>query len=319
MLVGLVAENRPDDKVVALIPPEVKKLTDLGIEVVVETDAGKGVNFGDEDYAAAGAKIVDRSTAYRSELVVRENEISRSELEQMIPGNISMSMLHYDGVPQRRIDLEETGVVGVALDFITDDFGRRAVYLWELTAENGMKAGYELVDKPAEECVVKLMGYGNLARGAMTYASRAGSDVMVLNKKRMKEIGKHLPGTDLLVNCVNWPLEKRGKELIVTRDQVKNIMRPGSVIVDLVVNPPGDSPIETCRPTYLDNNQYTDERVWHTCCWGWPNYTPGKASELYSKLIVPHIIEIATKGPLNVSENVRGAYVNINALGRRFR
>jgi len=314
MIVGLVAENRPNDRVVALRPKEIKKLTDLGIEVVIETNAGQGVGFDDKNYIAAGAATVDRLTAYKSSLVVRVNEISRMELEMMIPGNISMSMLHHKGVPQRKIDLEETGIAGVELDSITDDFGKRAVYLWELTAENGMKAGYQLSDREPEECVVKLLGYGNLARGAMTYAARAGSDVIVLNKRNMKEIEKHLPGTDILVNCVNWPFEKRGKELIITKEQVKKFMRHGSVIVDLIVNPLGDSPIETCRPTFLDNNQYQEEGVWHTCCWGWPNYNPEKASELYSKLIVPHVIEIVTKGPLNVGENIRRAYVNIEAL-----
>ncbi len=314
MIVGLVAENRSNDRVVALRPKEIKRLTDLGIEVVIEANAGKGVGLDDKNYIVAGATIVDRLTAYKSNLVVRINEISRNELDLMIPGNISMSMLHHKGVPQRKIDLEETRIVGVELDSINDDFGKRAVYLWELTAENGMKAGYQLSESKPEECMVKLLGYGNLARGAMTYAARSGSDVIVLNKRHMKEIEKYLPGTDILVNCVNWPFEKRGKELIITKEQVKKCMRHGSVIVDLVVNPLGHSPIETCRPTYLDNNQYQEEGVWHTCCWGWPNYNPKKASELYSKLIVPHIIEIVVKGPLNVGENIRRAYVNIEAL-----
>jgi len=316
MIVGLVAENRPNDRVVALRPKEIKILTDLGIEAVIETDAGKGVGFNDKAYIVAGATVVDRLTAYKSSLVVRINEISRNELEMMIPGNISMSMLHHEGVPQRKIDLEEKRIVGVELDSIIDDFGKRAVYLWELTAENGMKLGYQLSERKPEECVVKLLGYGNLARGAMTYAARAGSDVIVLNKRCMKEIEKHLPGTDILVNCVNWPFEKRGKEFIITREQIKKFMRQGSVIVDLVVNPLGHSPIETCRPTFLDNNQYQEEGVWHTCCWGWPNYDPEKASELYSKLIVPHIIEIIAKGPLNVGENIKRAYVNIEALNK---
>jgi len=42
MIVGLVAENRPSDRVVALRPKEIKRLTDLGIEAVIETNAGKG-------------------------------------------------------------------------------------------------------------------------------------------------------------------------------------------------------------------------------------------------------------------------------------
>jgi len=317
--VSLVAENRADDGVVALTPSEIKRLIkETNAKVFVETNAGIGSGFSDSEYKSVGAKIVDRKTAYKSDIIVRENEISRSELETMIPGLISISMLHHDGVPQRRIDLEETGVVGIALNFITNDFGGRAVYLWELTAENGMKEGYKLIDKNPNDCNVKLLGYGNLARGAMTYAAREGSDVTVLNKRHMKELEKHLPGTDILVNCVKWPLDKRGKELIITRDMVKTYMREGSVIVDLIVNPKGDSPIETCRPTYLDNLSYEEEGVWHTCCWGWPNYTPKVASTLYSKLIVPHVIELVNKGPLNVNQHIKNAYVNLEALNEKF-
>jgi alanine dehydrogenase len=317
MIIGLVAENRPNDLIVALRPNEIRILTDLDINVVVETNAGKGVGFNDKNYKDAGATIVDRFMAYQSSIVVRVNEISRNELEMMIPGNISVSMLHHKGVPQRKIDLVDSRIVGLELDSILDDFGKRAVYLWELTAENGMKVGYELSDKKPEECVVKLLGYGNLARGAMSYAARSGSDVIVLNKRQMKEIEKHLPDTDILVNCVNWPLEKRGKEFIITREQIRKFLRKGSVIVDLVVNPKGDSPIETCRPTFLDNIYYQEEGIWHTCCWGWPNYDPVKASELYSKLILPNIVEIVIKGPLNVSENIKGAYVNLESLENR--
>ncbi len=102
MIVGLVAENRPNDRVVALRPKEIKELTDLKIKVVVETNAGKGVGFEDENYISAGATIVDRLMAYKSNLIVRVNEISRNELEMMIPGNISMSMLHHKGVPQKK-------------------------------------------------------------------------------------------------------------------------------------------------------------------------------------------------------------------------
>ena len=72
MIVGLVAENRPNDRVVALRPKEIKILTDLGIEAVIETDAGKGVGFNDKAYIVAGATVVDRLT-----LLNRKCSVSR--------------------------------------------------------------------------------------------------------------------------------------------------------------------------------------------------------------------------------------------------
>ncbi|GAJ08713.1 unnamed protein product, partial [marine sediment metagenome] len=215
--------------------------------------------------------------------------------------------------------LKKHNIFAIPMEEIKNSFGDRKIEALHETGYLGMKKGLELwvaaqKHKNPLKCVVKVMGYGPVAWGAIRFAARNFISVTILNKKDFYKMKKHIPGTDILVNCVNWPFERRGKELIITKEQVKKCMRHGSVIVDLVVNPLGHSPIETCRPTYLDNNQYQEEGVWHTCCWGWPNYNPKKASELYSKLIVPHIIEIIAKGPLNVGENIRRAYVNIEAL-----
>ena len=57
--VFLCKETAPDETRVALVPQHVKKLVELGYEVAVQSGAGENIACGDDDYAEAGAKIVE--------------------------------------------------------------------------------------------------------------------------------------------------------------------------------------------------------------------------------------------------------------------
>jgi NAD(P) transhydrogenase subunit alpha len=55
--VGIPRESRPGERRVAAAPETVTRLLKLGFEVVVESDAGAGASFGDQDYRTVGASI----------------------------------------------------------------------------------------------------------------------------------------------------------------------------------------------------------------------------------------------------------------------
>ncbi len=57
MKIAVPRERRSGERRVAASPETVKKLVGLGQEVMIETGAGAGAGFRDEDYAQAGAKI----------------------------------------------------------------------------------------------------------------------------------------------------------------------------------------------------------------------------------------------------------------------
>ncbi|MHA4875787.1 alanine dehydrogenase, partial [Enterococcus faecium] len=58
MRVGVPKEIKNHEYRVGLTPPSVAELVQAGHSVVVETKAGDGIDFGDQDYIEAGAKIV---------------------------------------------------------------------------------------------------------------------------------------------------------------------------------------------------------------------------------------------------------------------
>jgi len=72
----LCAETLPEETRTALVPSHVKALCEMGYELFVQSDAGITIGFSDEDYAAAGAKIIESlQDGYdQCDIVVRINK-----------------------------------------------------------------------------------------------------------------------------------------------------------------------------------------------------------------------------------------------------
>ncbi len=305
MDIGIAAENRPDEKRVILGPDELKEIVSSH-DVFIEKGAGKGIDVEDSAYEKIGAKITDAEKVYSHSLVVRLKEPKEEELKMMKPGSAIMSMLHLPGCPEMRELLKKYKITGIAMEEIRDSFGDRKIEALHETGYVAMQKGFQLCGKDPEKCTVKIMGYGNLALGAIQYAARKFAKVEVLNKKDFKEMQRYIPGTDILVNAINWPMDRRGKELLITRDMLK-LFKKGALILDLVSNPPGQSPIETMHPTYLDNISYEVDGVIHASCWGWPGLDPTGISHRYSMQVAPILKEIADKGLNDLPSYVKKA------------
>ncbi len=300
MKIGVASENRPQEKRVILLPEDIKGISN----VFVEEGAGLGIGVSDEEYKKAKASVVSRKEVYSCDLVVRLKEPNEEELKLMKPGSSILSMLHLPGQPELKKLLDRYKIDGISMGEIKDSLGRRRIEALEDTGRLGMEKGFELWTRlpasrgePArqkgnpEKCVVKVMGYGMVAYGAIKAAARKFAKVTILNKKDIYEMEKHIPGCDILVNGLNWPMDKRGKVILIKKEMLK-LFKKGAVITDLVANPAGQSPIESMHPTSLDNISYEVEGVIHTACWGWPGLDPLNISKRYSKQVALILLEM---------------------------
>ncbi|MFC1666470.1 hypothetical protein ACFL0P_01170 [Candidatus Omnitrophota bacterium] len=306
MDIGIARENRPNEKRVILRPEELKEICSAGHSVFVENGAGEGIGIRDADYEKNNCRVVGPEKIYSCPLVVRLKEPEERELHLMKSGSAIMSMLHLPGNRKLRSLLKKYKITGIAMEEIKDPFGRRMIEAFYQSGYLGMEKGFELHGGDPSRCVVKIMGYGNVAFGAVQCAARKFAHLEVLNKRDFKEMEKHIPGTDILVNAINWPMEKRGKEFLVTCDMLR-LFKKGAVLLDLVSNPLGQSPIETMRPTYLDNISYVVDGVIHTSCWGWPGLDPVNISRRYSMQVTPLLKDIADRGLSNLPKHIKQA------------
>lgn len=296
MKIGIAAENRPQEKRVVVQPPEINKIAKKH-EVIVEKEAGLGIDITDNAFMKAGCKIGSRREVYDCDLVVRIKEPSFEEIAMMRPGSIIMSMMHIRCRPKLEEALRKQKLIVIPLENLKDTTGKRTVEAVEDSGRIGMEHAFKLWGKDPATANVKIMGYGNMAVGAIRCAARKFARVQILNKRDFLEMDKHIPGTDILVDAVNRPYRREvtKESPFVTREMLK-LFKPGSVIVDLVSNPENHAPVETMHPTTLDNLHYMVDGIYHTSCWGWPGLEPKKIAKRYSLQLMPILRNIADKG-----------------------
>lgn len=101
MIIGVPREIKVHEYRVGLLPAGVEEFKNLGHQVLVETHAGDGCGFSDEDYAAAEAEIVSTPQAVyaRAELVVKVKEPQANEIRMLRPGQIVFTFFHFCGGP----------------------------------------------------------------------------------------------------------------------------------------------------------------------------------------------------------------------------
>ncbi len=118
MYVGIPKEIQNSETRVAATPDSVKKMSERGFNVIIESSAGYHSHFTDEAYMQAGADIVDNSDAMSADVVFKINKPDVKEIDRMKKGSVLLSFLDVcndDGTFDR---LADAGVNSVALEMI---------------------------------------------------------------------------------------------------------------------------------------------------------------------------------------------------------
>ncbi len=116
MRIGVPKETLPLERRVAATPESVKKLVDLGVEVVVEKGAGLASSIPDGAYEAAGATLVDRPAALGADLVLRIRPPTKEDIAQLAAGAIHVSHVYPDRNPELTELFAKQKVTALALE-----------------------------------------------------------------------------------------------------------------------------------------------------------------------------------------------------------
>ena len=103
MLVGVPKEIKNHEYRVGLIPASVKELIASGHQVIVETNAGAGIDFPDDDYRAAGAEIVATAKEVfdRAGMIVKVKEPQPQECKMLKEGQLLFTYLIWLRIPRK--------------------------------------------------------------------------------------------------------------------------------------------------------------------------------------------------------------------------
>ena len=109
------------EKRVALIPHDVGTLTALGVNVFVESSAGEGVGFSDEEYLENGAVIQNADQIYNDkDLIIKFKGPALESIPQMKKNCTLLCMAHFNSFPQRAQLLKDHRINVIAMEEILE-------------------------------------------------------------------------------------------------------------------------------------------------------------------------------------------------------
>jgi len=327
MEIGVPKETKDLEFRVGLSPSSVRVLSENGHKLFVETGAGAGAGFTDEDYMQVGAEIVKTpSAAWNREMVVKVKEPLAPEYKFLLKEQLLFTYLHLAADRTLTEHLIKQGVTAIAYETVelpdsklplltpmsiiagrlSVQFGAR--FLERQQGGRGVLLGGVPGVRPAQVCII---GGGVVGTEAARIAVGMGAQVQIvdLNLERLSyletlfgsrvellysnsaHIEAIVPHADLLIGAV-LVLGRRAP-VLVSRSLVQQ-MRPGSVIIDVAVDQGGC--VETLRSTSHTQPTYIEEGVVHYGVPNMPGAVPWTATQALNNATLPYVLKLANHG-----------------------
>ncbi len=328
MKIGCPKEIKPQEFRVGMTPNAAQEAIARGHEVIIETGAGLGSGFANEDYVAAGASIVDTAAEVfaTADMIVKVKEPQAVERKMLREGQLLFTYLHLAPDPDQTRDLLESGCTAIAYETVTDRngglpllapmsevAGRLApqVGSWTLQKANGgrgvLMGGVPGVG-PAKVVVI---GGGVVGTHAAKIAAGMGADVTILDRSlpRLRYLddvfgrtfknqystagatAELIQTADMVIGAVLIPGAEAPK--LVSRAQLST-MKPGAVLVDVAIDQGGC--FETSKATTHADPIYDVDGIMHYCVANMPGAVARTSTIALGNATMPFMLALADKG-----------------------
>jgi alanine dehydrogenase len=346
MIIGVPKEIKNNENRVAVTPAGVQELMKHGHTVYVQSTAGIGSGFADEDYTGAGAKILPTiEEVYAiAEMIVKVKEPIESEYKLIKKNQLVFTYFHFASYEPLTHAMIASDAVCLAYETVekkdrslpllvpmSEVAGRMSIqegakYLEKPLKGRGILLGGVPGVKPAE---VLVLGGGIVGTQAAKMAAGLGAhvtimdvslprlrqlddimapnvDTMMSNEYNIREM---IQRADLIVGAVLIPGAKAPH--LITRDMLK-LMKPGTVLVDVAVDQGGC--IETCKPTTHENPTYIIDDIVHYCVANMPGAVPYTSTLALTNATLPYAIQLANKGWVNACRDNEELKLGLNVI-----
>ncbi len=349
MRVGVPKEIKPDEYRVAVMPVGVELMVKNGHQVFVETQAGVGSGFPDEDYVKAGGTIVatHEEAFQNADLIVKVKEPMPTEIGLFRPGQVVFTYFHLAAAPELTQACVESEIVAIAYETIKDKKGTLPLLtpMSEIAGKMSIQEGAKYLEKPmmgrgillggvpgVAPAHVVVLGGGIVGTNAAKVAAGLGANVIIMdvNLDRLRYLDDVMPANvhtiysdpqnirdevrraDLVIGAVLIPGAKAPR--LVTKTDLKD-MKNGAVIVDVAIDQGGC--IETARPTTHQSPTYVVDGVVHYCVTNMPGAVGRTSTIALCNATLPYALKIANKGYEAAAGEDHGFGEGINLVGGR--
>ncbi len=328
MIIGVPKEIKNNENRVALTPAGTQELTRRNHTVYIQTTAGDGSGFSDEEYTKAGGKILPTAEQVFStaEMIIKVKEPVDQEYALIRKDQLVFTYFHFASYEPLAHAMIKTGAVCLAYETVerVDGSLPLLVPMSEVAGRMAIQEGAKYLEKPLKgrgillggvpgvmPAKVLILGGGVVGTNAAKIAAGMGADVIItdVNINRLRYLDDVMPKNvhtmvsndyvlrelvkthDLIVGAVLVPGAKAPK--LITRDMLAT-MRPGTVLVDVAVDQGGC--IETCKPTTHENPTYIIDDVVHYCVANMPGAVPYTSTLALTNATLPYAIKLASHG-----------------------
>ena len=328
MRVGVPKEIKNHEYRVGLTPPSAAELVAAGHEVIVQTQAGMGIDFDDQDYIDAGARIVaDAPAVFKaSDMIVKVKEPQPQEIALLEPRHILFTYLHLAADKPQAEGLMKSGATCIAYETVTSRSGQLPLLrpMSEVAGRMSIQVGAHYLEKEQGGRGVLLGGVPGVApakvaifgggvaginAAQMAVGMRADVTIYDISNERLAEldmffssqiktayaskaaIAAAVEKAELVIGAVLVPGAAAPK--LVTREMLKTMKR-GSVLVDIAIDQGGC--FETSHATTHADPVYEVDGVIHYCVANMPGAVARTSAFALNNATLPFALKIANLG-----------------------
>jgi len=328
MRVGVPKEIKVHEYRVGLTPASVAELTAAGHEVVVETKAGRGIDFDDRDYVEAGARIVGTAAEVfaGSDMIVKVKEPQQQEIALLESRHTLFTYLHLAADKPQAEGLMRSSAICIAYETVTARDGSLPLLrpMSEVAGRMSVQVGAHYLEKeqggrgvllggvpgvPPAKVAILGGGVAGVNAAQMAVGMRADVTIYDISNARLAEldmffssqiktayaskaaIASAVAKSELVIGAVLVPGAAAPK--LVTRDMLKTMKR-GSVLVDIAIDQGGC--FETSRATTHENPVYEVDGITHYCVANMPGAVARTSAFALNNATLPFVLRIAANG-----------------------
>ncbi len=328
MKVGVPKEVKNHEYRVAITPAGVHEFARHGHEVLIERGAGNGSSITDDEYVAAGGRIIEAADDVwgDAELVLKVKEPVEEEYHRMRREQVLFTYLHLAASRDCTSALLKAGITGIAYETVqlpdgslpllapmSEVAGRLApqVGAYHLMRSGGGRGVLMGGVSGVYAAKVVVIGAGVSGMNAAAIALGMQAEVLLLDRNINKlrdadriyqghlqtvasnayEVEKAILDADLVIGAVLVPGAKAPK--LITNEQVSR-MQPGSVLVDISIDQGGC--FEDSRPTTHADPVYRVHDSVFYCVANMPGAVPHTSTYALTNVTLPYALELANRG-----------------------
>ncbi len=327
MIIGVPKEIKNNENRVAVTPGGVTEFVKHGHTVYVQSTAGNGSGFSDDQYNQAGAHILKTiEEVYGiAEMIIKVKEPIESEYALIRENQLLFTYFHFASYEPLTHAMIKSGAICLAYE--TVEVNRTLpllVPMSEVAGRMSIQEGAKYLEKPmgglgillggvpgVKPANVIVLGGGVVGTQAAKIAAGMGADVTIMdvNLNRLRQlddfmapnvktqysseynIREAIKTADLVIGGVLIPGAKAPK--LITKDMLAT-MKPGAVIVDVAIDQGGC--FETSKPTTHAEPTYVVDGVVHYCVANMPGAVPYTSTLALTNATLPYAIQLANKG-----------------------